>query len=67
MKCPICHGTGTIEKPHDGDTRHDQVQLRAWHASILRRRGYSLRQIQKRMGFGSQNSVVYLLKRYPTK
>ena len=57
MKCPTCKGTGKVKPFHDGS-----VESRRKTAIKLRRKGFSIRQIQKALGFKSQTSVAHLLK-----
>lgn len=54
MICPICH-TGEIENPKKKDGIKKVIL-------ILRKEGYSVRQIAKFLNFKSPNSIQRLLK-----
>lgn len=54
-KCPICKGSGELEKPY-GQTR-DLVEVKKKMAKVLRKNGYSYRQIQRFLGYKSPRSI----------
>jgi hypothetical protein len=60
MKCPICKGTGELKEPHArwvGKVADKKVM-----AILLRKEGYSIRQIMKFLEYKSPESVQSLLK-----
>ena len=57
MKCPICKGTGKIEKPF-----HSYITKRIM-ARLLKKEGYSIRQIMKFLDYKSPQSIQGLLKK----
>jgi hypothetical protein len=59
--CPICKGTGKFEMPNK--IKIDTVEIKRHLAVQLRKKGYSLRQIQKALGYKSVLSIQYLLKK----
>lgn len=58
--CPTCHGSGMLEPPVRAP---DDVTERRRAAHKLRRAGYSLREIADALGYASNNSVRWLLRR----
>jgi len=59
-KCPICNGTGKIEQPSLRKKEwNDAVKLAA---KTLLENGYSIRQVQKLLGFGSTRTVAIIRK-----
>ena len=61
MKCPICKGTGEIEEPKS--KRAGKVVDNRIMASLLKKEGYSFRQIQKFLGYKSVGAIQNLLKK----
>jgi hypothetical protein len=59
--CPVCHGKGELAEPR----RHlkDQRSERRKMARVLRKAGYSLRQIGGLLGYKSPRSVVLAVTR----
>ena len=60
MKCPICKGKGELAEPHSkwvGKVADKKVMAR-----LLRKEGYSIRQIMRFLGYKSPESVQSLLK-----
>lgn len=57
--CPICNGTGKIDKP----AMINQMQQKINVAKLLRDNGYSIRQIMNLMGYKSTRSVTNLLEK----
>lgn len=62
--CPICKGTGQLEPP--GKQNKGAVINNTVMAKLLRKEGYSLRQIAKFLGYNSPQSVVLCLARIET-
>lgn len=60
MKCPICRGAGHIAEPHVNTIASVLKKKRL--AKILRKNGYSLRQIQHMIGWKSVRSVTEALE-----
>jgi hypothetical protein len=60
MKCPCCNGTGDIGEPKKKEIQ--VVEVKREMALKLREQGFSLRQIQKVLGYKNVRSIVYLLK-----
>ena len=56
VDCPACQGTGKVEMK---DKSIKQVQV--YCAKILLKKGLSIRQIGKAMGYKSSNGIAYLL------
>lgn len=54
--CPICKGTGKIKLPYTQTT--DDVILKKMMAKVLRKEGFSVRQIMKFLGYKSPRSVA---------
>jgi hypothetical protein len=60
-KCPICNGTGKVEDPKHMDV--DVIQVKKEMALKLHEKGFSLRQIQKALGYKSVRSVHLMIKK----
>ena len=60
VKCPVCRGTGKFELPHR--MAIDKMELQKYLATELRKKGYSIRQIQVALGYKSPRSIQILLK-----
>ena len=58
--CPVCKGMGSLPPPASGV--RDEVKERRDMARVLRNNGYSLRQIQKFIGWKSVGSVQKALE-----
>jgi hypothetical protein len=58
--CPICKGTGTFELP--AKMQLDSMELKKHLAIELHKKGYSVRQIQKALGYKSPRSIQIFLK-----
>lgn len=58
MTCPVCNGTGELEKPHT--TISGEPDVRAM-VKTLRDAGYSIRQIMKLIGYKSPQSIQKIL------
>ena len=59
-KCPICEGSGFVEDPRHA--RIDVFQVKKEMAIKLHGKGFSLRQIQKALGYKSVRSVHLIIK-----
>jgi hypothetical protein len=60
MKCPVCNGTGDI-----GEPKHKEIQIvevKREMALKLHKQGFSLRQIQKALGYKNVRSIAYLIR-----
>lgn len=56
MKCSKCNGTGTYKTK-------DEIRAEKRAIAVdLNRRGYSIRQIARKMGYASQRSIQILLE-----
>lgn len=60
-KCPICKGSGRIEKPMEFRQKWDAVAKSA--ATTLLLNGFSIRQVKKLLGFGSTRTIALLRKK----
>jgi hypothetical protein len=60
MKCPICKGSGHLPEPHK--VGRDKTEERKAMAKTLRDAGYSIRQIQKFLGYKSPRSIAAFLE-----
>lgn len=60
FKCPVCNGTGFTDNPHGISI--DVVDVKRQMARQLRDKGFSVRQIQKALGYKSPGSIQHLLK-----
>lgn len=60
IDCPICKGKGNIILPYKRKT--DLIRIRHEIVKDLAKNGYSYRQIQKLVGFGSIRSVQVIVK-----
>lgn len=58
MKCPVCEGTGFIDN-HKTPTL---VDMKRMAAKELRKKGLTMRDIQKVLGYKSVSTVKFLLK-----
>lgn len=58
MICPICKGSGQLHEPN---IRKNIDRTHIIH--ILRKEGYSIRQIASLVNLRSPNSVAYILKK----
>jgi len=61
IECPICKGKGKIENPF-----HRYIVKRIM-AKMLRKQGYSYRQIMRFLGYKSPRSIQVMLKNNGTK
>jgi hypothetical protein len=59
-ECPICKGSGKLEYP--AHMAIDEIAVKKEMALKLHGKGFSLRQIQKALGYKSVRSVSVLLK-----
>lgn len=60
--CPVCEGTGIFKSPPPFSRQKERVELYREVAKVLRKKGYSLRAIQKMLHYKNVNSIVKLLK-----
>jgi hypothetical protein len=60
VKCICCNGTGTMDEPNHKEI--NMVSIKKEMALKLHAKGYSLRQIQKALGYKSVRSVHLLVK-----
>lgn len=60
-KCPICKGSGVIPEPYQ--EQRNKFISDAIMTKLLRKEGYSFRQIMRFLGYKSSNSIVRLAKR----
>jgi hypothetical protein len=60
VNCPICNGTGKLDDP--AHMAIDVVAVKKEMALKLHEKGFSLRQIQKALGYKSVRSISVLLK-----
>jgi hypothetical protein len=58
--CPICNGTGKVDFPAHQNI--DVIEVKKEMALKLHEKGFSLRQIQKALGYKSVRSISVLLK-----
>ena len=58
--CPICKGSGKLESPYK--KYRDFREARKQMVKDLIRLGYSYRQVQKFVGFGSTRSISMIIK-----
>jgi len=58
--CPVCQGTGKFELP--AKMKIDSGGIKKKLAIELRKKGYSIRQIQVCLGYKSPRSIQLLLK-----
>ena len=56
--CPICNGTGKLEKPYL-EVLKDKKKKRSLAKKLLKK-GYSIRQTTKMVGYGSTRSVFLI-------
>lgn len=59
--CPLCKGQGIIQMDDPRRKEVDIYEVKKEMAVKLREKGFSLRQIQKALGYKSVRSVVYIL------
>jgi len=59
-ECPLCKGRGKLKMPFR--YKVDRVAMNKVMAKLLRKEGYSIRQIMKYLKYKSTQSVVMLLK-----
>lgn len=63
MKCPICNGTGELPAPKLlFPYRRGVLKLKKQACKILRSKGFSIREIQKILGYKSPRSVQIYIK-----
>ena len=62
-KCPVCGGSGKTVKPRG--ERKSKVADNAVMAKLLHKEGYSLREIQRYLGYKSSRSAKLLIDRKP--
>lgn len=60
IKCPICKGKSEIEAPH---LQQKMMRQKQDFVKILRKEGYSIREIMKVLGYKSPRSVAVLLEK----
>lgn len=58
-ECPICKGTGQFELPARMEV--DSAEIKKQMAIELHKKGYSIRQIQKALGYKSPRSIQIIL------
>lgn len=58
MKCPVCDGTGFI----DTQKSPTLVDMKRIAAKELRKKGLTMRDIQKVLGYKSVSTIKFLLK-----
>lgn len=61
MKCPICKGKGEIKS--NKLSRMSFIERRREMAKILRKNGFSVREIARMVGYGSTRSVIMATKK----
>jgi hypothetical protein len=59
--CPICNGIGKLEFP--AHMAVDEIAVKKEMALKLHEKGFSLRQIQKALGYKSVRSIHLMLKK----
>jgi hypothetical protein len=59
MRCPVCKGKGELPEPRQAG--RDRSKERRDMAKVLRKNGYSIRQIANFLGWKSPRSVVLAL------
>lgn len=58
MKCPVCEGTGFINTQKNPTL----VDMKRMAAKELRKKGLTMRDIQKVLGYKSVSTIKFLLK-----
>lgn len=64
MKCPVCKGKGEIANPKQ-DKDFERVKVRM--TKVLRKEGFSIREIMKLLGYKSPRSIMENLKKMITR
>lgn len=60
VTCPMCQGCGTIKNPHLQQKNMKEKELTA---KLMRRQGYSIREIMRAMKYKSPRCVAQLLNK----
>jgi len=58
--CPVCSGTGAFELPKN--VKEEDVAIKKYLVSILVKKGYGVRQIQRALGYRSPQSISLIIK-----
>ena len=67
VKCPICKGSGRIKAPKFQQKKSIRIIANRTMATLLKKEGYSLREIQKFLGYKSCRSAAVLLEKRTKK
>lgn len=60
IKCPICEGAGTLKKPK---LNVSEIELKENATIILKKAGFSYREIMRLVGYKSPRSIQNILKK----